>query len=100
MLVDSPRTDLCLISEDGLDSAFDPDQVSITYSATRNAMTLTPPGEYKFTITATLTDGGGIIDSGFSLTFVDPCQSPTAKVITTELVDPPLYVYGYDYLEY
>lgn len=94
----SPRTDLCLFTTDGLSGSFDPDEMTYTYSAA--GIDLTPPGEYKFTITATLKDGGGSVDSSFMLTYVDPCFSPEAKVIPRTLPNPPKYLYSQNFLEY
>ena len=94
----SPRTDLCLIAEEGLSGIFDPD--AVTYANSVAGIGLAPPGEYKFIISATLADGGGSVDTGFTLTFVDPCHSMEAEVITRTLTNPPLYILNNNFMEY
>ena len=71
-----------------------------TYSYRATSIEKLAPGDYTFIITAALTDGGGSVDTSFTMTFVDPCHSPDAKVISRALTNPDRYIYSKNLMEY
>ena len=66
-------TDLCDVAEDAASGVFD--KITGNYDFSSLDMAKYPPGDYTFTITATV--GDKTVSKDFTVTFVDPCPTTT-----------------------
>ena len=73
-VVSGPQTDLCTINEaaTATQGIFDPATGGYTFEDSDATMTVAPPGEYVFEITATV--GATQSPVQFKLTLANPCQ--------------------------
>ena len=79
---DSPRLDLCSVTEGTLLAEFETMTRTFTVSVSNEDRESVPPGSYKFIITASIGDGTVSVDQRFTLQLIDPCSVSSMVSLT------------------
>ena len=79
---DSPRLDLCSVTEGTLSAEFDNMTRIFTLSVSNEDRESVPPGHYNFIITASIGDGTASVDLRFTLQLIDPCYVSSMVSVT------------------